>query len=194
MAMVGAFSACAEGDGLEVLWWQVGEWDDYSETGESLWRVSVEQRDGSYTTAGDLGVDSARIREVTTDTYLKIMDIDEYGNALDFTLDSMGVPMTWVADVSSFASGSTEYAFVIELGNYESGTWSTLAVSESVSYADLSRNDHIVTVQNTGSYDPQYATPWAPATYVVPEPDSGLLILVGSALFALKRKRRRVNG
>lgn len=191
MAFAGAFSACAEGDGLQVLWWQVGDWED--ETGASLGDVIVERlNNGGYTTAAELGVDSARIREVTTDTYLQILDIDEYGNTLDFTLDSMGVPMTWVADVSDFASGSAGYAFVIELGNYESGIWSTLAVSESASYADLYGNGHIVT--STGTYDPQYAAPWAPTSYVMPEPDSALLTLMGCALLALKRKRRMANG
>lgn len=180
--------AFAEGDGLQVLWWQVGDWED--ETGSSLGDVIVERFNGAGpTTAAELGVDSARIREVTSDTYLKMLDIDEYGNVLDFSLDGMNVPMTWVADVSGFSSGSAGYAFVIELGNYESGVWSTLAVSESASYADLHANRHVVSIRDTGSFDPQYATPWAPATYAVPEPGSGLLTLVGCMLLALKRRR-----
>lgn len=193
LMMIGAFSAFAEDDGLHVLWWQVGDWED--ETGASLGDVSVERlHGGGYTTAADLGVDSARIREVTTDTYLKMLDIDENGNVLDFTLDSMDVPMTWVADVTGFASGSAGYAFVIELGNYESGTWSTLAVSDAASYSDLYSNSHIATISDTGTYDPQYAAPWMPTAYVVPEPDSALLTLLSCALQALRRKRRIANG
>ena len=191
IALVGAFSACAEGDGLEVLWWQVGDWED--ETGTSLGNVSVERlHNGGTTTAAELGVDSARIREVTTGTYLKMLDIDESGTTHAFTLDSMSVPMTWVADVSAFSSGSAAYAFVIELGNYESGTWATLAVSESASYADLRSNGHIYDAADT--YMPGYASSWTPTSYVVPEPNSGLLTLMGCILFALKRKRRLNHG
>lgn len=193
VALLGAFSSFAAGDGLEVLWWQVGDWED--ETGASLAGISVERvnHDG-YTTAAELGVDSARIREVNSGTYLKMLDIDEYGNVLDYSLESMSIPMTWVADVSEFASGSAGYAFVIELGNYQSGSWATLAVSETASYADLYANNHVMTVRDAGSYIPQFATPWAPTYYVVPEPSSDLLTLVGCMLLALKRKRRESNG
>lgn len=193
MALAGVLSACAEGDGMEVIWWQVGDWEDTTETGDSLGSVLVDLcNGGGFTTAKDLGVGSARIREVNSGDYLKILEIDEYGNIHDFSLDSMNVPMRWVADVSGFASGSAESAFVIELGNYESGTWSMLAVSESASYVDLRGSGHIVNASET--YEPMYATPWAPTTYFVPEPNSALLTLVGCALLALRRKRRRSHG
>ena len=186
-----ACAACA--DGLTVLWWQVGDWTDETETGESLRNVVVSRIDGTTTTAYDLDATAARIREVSTGTYLKIMDIDEYGHPIDFTLDYIDVPMRWVADISSFSSGSPEYAFVIELGNYESGSWSMLAVSESATYTDLVNNGHI---EVSGDYNPQVIAPWMPTAYVVPEPTSGVLVLVGAALLALRRRRGlgRANG
>ena len=180
-------------DGLTVLWWQVGDWQDETETGESLGDVAVERvNGGGMTNAKDLGVTHARIREVSTGTYLKIMDVDEYGNPLGFTLDAIDVPMRWVADLSDFSSASPEFAFIIELGNYDGSSWSTLALSETASYGDLVAQNNIVT---DSDYNPMYATPWMPKSYVVPEPNSGLLVLVGVALVMLKRKRReRAHG
>ena len=180
--------ACAvRADGLTVLWWQVGDWLDDTPTGESLAQVPVERvNGGGWTTAQDIGVTHARIREVSTGTYLKILDMDDDGNTLDFTLDAIDVPMRWVADISDFASGSPEYAFIIELGNYDGSDWSTLALSEATSYADLAANHNIETASN---YNPNPITPWMPTSYVVPEPTSGMLVLVGAALLALRRRR-----
>ena len=186
-ATFAAYTALADGDdGLKVLWWQVGDWLDDSETGESLADVSVKLISGGTTTAADLGVTHARIREVSSGSYLKIMDIDEDGNPIDFTLNAIDVPMRWVADISDFASGSPEYVFVIELGNYEGSSWSMLAVSETATYADLAANGNIIT---RSDYNPAYATPWMPMSYVVPEPTSGMLVFVGAALLALRRRR-----
>ena len=108
-----------------------------------------------------------------------------------FTLDAINVPMTWKADVSAYASGSPEYAFIIELGNWDGSNWSTLALSETASYADLVANNHIDT---SSGYNPNPVAPWMPTSYVVPEPSSGLLLLVGAALLALRRRKRRAHG
>ena len=172
---------------LTVLWWQVGDWEDDSETRDSLSQVVVQRlHDGGTTTAADLGVTHARIREVSSGTYLNILDMDDSGNPTDFTLASMDVPMRWVADISNFTGGSPEYAFVIELGNYTEGTWSTLAVSETATYTDLLAANNIDTSHD---FNPFYVTPWNPTAYVVPEPTSGVLVLVGAALLALRCRR-----
>ena len=183
-AVLLASTACADGDsGLMVLWWQVGDWQDETETGESLANVAVELVNGETSNAKALGVTHARIREVSTGALLPILDPDNVSGA---PLADMDVPMRWMADVSAYASGSPEYAFVIELGNYDGSNWATLAVSETATYADLSANGNIIT---SSDYNPQFATPWMPTAYVVPEPTSGMLVLVGAALLALRRRR-----
>ena len=181
------FLACtvrAEDDGLRVLWWQVGDMTDPTSLGD----VKVQKvNDGGETTAADLGVTHARIREVSTDTYLKMLN----PATQTFTLDAINVPMTWRADVSAYASGSPEYAFIIELGNWDGSNWSVLALSETVSYNSLDANSHI---DHVSGINPNPITPWVATSYVVPEPSSGLLLLVGAALLALRRRKRRAHG
>ena len=183
----------AHADDLMVLWWQVGDPEDFSPDGESLNNVIVQGVNGAGpTTAYDLGVNAARIYESSTDTFLYMLnpaDID-HPTIVSFDLSQMYVPTLWQANISGFSSGNLEYAFVIELGNYESGTWSTLAVSEPATYNDLVN----AIAPAEGGYTPHYVTPWNPAAYVVPEPSSGLLVLVGAALLALRRRKRRAHG
>ena len=179
-------AARAEDDGLRVLWWQVG---DLTEGPASLENVKVKRvNGGGMTTAAELGVTYARIREVTTGNLVFMLNPDtgDYSSMV-----AMDVPMTWYADVSAYASGSPERAFIIELGNWDGSNWSTLALSETASYADLAANSHIDT---SSGYNPNPITPWIPKSYVVPEPTSGMLVLVGAALLVLRRRKRRAHG
>ena len=175
--------ACA--DELMVLWWQVG--DELDEDGTSLADIPVKYVDGSgtYTTAAALGVEEARLREVSTGNYLMMLDPETD----TFSLDSIGVPMVWQADVSAYSAGSPEYAFVIELGNYESGTWAALATSEAVTYSDLVEV-HNAIARWSHAYSPEYVQPWIAEGYTVPEPSSGLLIAAGAVLLGLRRRRK----
>ncbi len=181
-------------DDFMVLWWQVGDAEDWGDDGVSLQNVVVDGVNGApSTTAYDLGVNAARIRATSgdTETYLSMLNPTAQDNPtvvrLDYDMDYMYVPTIWQADITDFANGSPEYAFVIELGNYENGDWSTLAVSETVSYNDLVTSEAIA--QSNGAYNPNYAKPWVASSYVIPEPTSGMLVLVGAALLALRRRR-----
>ncbi len=92
------------------------------------------------------------------------------------------------------AGDSAGYSFVIELGNYEEGgDWSALAISEAMSYGQLLNSKHAIVNTDLG-IDPSVLAPWNPQTYVVPEPSSGLMLVVGAALLALRRKRERAHG
>ena len=82
--------------------------------------------------------------------------------------------------------GDANLVFTIEIGNYTGGNWYTLAVSESWNVAQLKEGDHIRSAQ-MGQYGWEC---WAGGSYSVPEPSSGLLILIGAGLLALRRRRR----
>lgn len=87
------------------------------------------------------------------------------------------------ASLSSL-SDAESYNYAIELGTLVGGEWNILAVSDSRTFSQL---------ENFVQYDAM-SVPidiWTPQAYSVPEPTSGLLILIGVALLALRRKEVR---
>ena len=90
-------------------------------------------------------------------------------------------------------SNASELSFAIELGNYDNGTWTTLATSGSLAYSSLVNAEGAsgyTYLTTSDALSLKGLTPWAPQTYPVPEPSSGLLVLIGASLLALRRRRR----
>lgn len=93
---------------------------------------------------------------------------------------------TGYADVAGYAGLSPETYFMIEIGIYDADSnWVIAAVSTSSSYAELVEQGFIM----PGNIVTPEQTPWTGGHYSIPEPTSGLLILVGGALLALRRKQ-----
>lgn len=165
-------------EGGEVLWWMV---DDLSS-------ISAE-KDGVSVTASELGVNAARVRYETADAsgYLPV-----YGVAGDDVYPTTGtgaaalLPGEYFSSLGSFTGAS--YSFVLELGNWSNGAWvQTSMESTAVSYNDLELDRHIAEWRDT---TPVYSQPWTPTSFsVVPEPTGGVLMLLGTALLALRRRR-----
>ena len=85
-------------------------------------------------------------------------------------------------DISAYSTG---YSFYVELANFESANnVTTVAKSGTVTYSDLS--SHIVTTLS----DVPSVTPWHASNYEsVPEPTTGLMLLLGLSLVSLKRRK-----
>ena len=162
---------------VEVLWWQVGDPLDEG----SLSDVQITTFHEGVKSAADLGVSEARIRVVGTDEYLMMMPIDGSADP------ALPVPADWYASVVS-PYASAEYSFAIELGNWDwqTGTWTMIATSDAVSYTTLKTGGHIAEWDGT---DPSAPSVWQPTSYVIPEPSGGMLMLMGFALLALRRRR-----
>ena len=178
--------SCEAAEGGEVLWWMVGE--DYK-------NITGTTTDGSGTTmtAGELNVSDARVRwqNGSDSGYLTLYGLDSNGKV--YELEGAGgaeVPAMFFGSLSDLAGDLTSYSFVLELGNWDDGSWiHTSMASEAVSYDNLKAQMHISQWHET---TPTYGTPWNPTTgyTVVPEPSSGLMLLVGGAFLMLRRRRR----
>lgn len=161
MMGLGAFVARAT---EEVLWWQVP--DD----------ATVATFHEGDKLASELGADEARIITSAGD-YLVIPPPDE---------QSLEIPMdgAWFAILPDSPEG---LSFMVELGNWENGTWTGIAQSRSYTYEQL---ETYIIHDWSGPDAIPALKPWVADGYVVPEPSSGILLLIGGGLLALRRKRR----
>ncbi len=127
----------------------------------------------------------------TTPIFLNLFTSDGEGGLSEvgtFTDVALGYAGPLWADVTGYEDPA--WSFMIELGNFDdSGTedvWTVMAYSEKATYDQLRRF-----IQPGEIPDPTM-TPWQGGAYAVPEPTSGLLVMLGGALLALRRRRKVV--
>ena len=131
-------------------------------------------------------------QDVFLDLYIPGSDVDEGGGAWGVEFSDAGgywgagVPTGNQSPSGDFSAGTPEYSFIVELGNIDSSdNWTTVATSASAAYSDLGDFIH-----ETFDINPGQIAVWSPTQFsAVPEPSSGLLMAVGLALLALRRKR-----
>ena len=94
-----------------------------------------------------------------------------------------------IASLLSSDTYSTGYSFYIELMNKDTdGNWYTVG-SVDKNGVNYSWNDIQAHVYSSSSMSMSLATPLTSGTAHIPEPTSGLLMLFGGALLALRRRR-----
>ena len=184
----------------DVLYWMIDDTATVTPWGGGE-AVSVGDFFSSHELAGEGSAFAARIRvtggNITEDTFL---DLYIPGHGLDVGGGEYGVEFSevggyWGAGVPTgnqspsgdFSAGSPEYSFIVELGNIDSSdNWTTVATSAAATYSSLADYIH-----QTFDMNPSSMAVWTPTEFAaVPEPSSGLLVTIGLAVLALRRKRK----
>ena len=140
-------------------------------------------------TWNNLGVNAARVVSMDGDVASPLNLSYNSGGTLTPTgvsVVNMNVHMPLYAAMPDDPSSRS---FAIELGNYNDGTWTTLATSGSLNYNNLKAAGYTY-MPSAGDLALATLTAWAPTAYPVPEPSPGLLLLLGASLLALKRRWR----
>ena len=180
----------------EYLWWVVDEPS-----------VTYTDKDGSHTTgtenlwlnteSGRMYISDARVRvqnsSAGVDEYLTIMFPDEGLEADSVSVEPLpahcgDVWAIWIPKSAQYEG----YSFAIELGNYanweDPNSWTALATSGFKTYADI--KDYIAEIET----EVPISEYWNPNQFTavggaIPEPTSGMLVLIGAGLLALRRRR-----
>lgn len=194
----------------KVLYWMV---DDTAEVSldDGVTTMSIGDYFNSYSSQeGNSGLFAARIRvtggDITEPTFLSLYYLDDQGNVqlepgnigVDFFDNAgywgAGVPTGNQSPSGSHANHTPEYTFLVELGNISwdgsTASWvETIADSGTpLRYSDLVSSGYI---HESFDLNPPAGQIWTPTQFnEVPEPSSGLLVLIGGALLALRRRRK----
>ena len=198
-----ALTAGVASAGDDVLYWMVDnsatvEKDGVTSSISSFFE-SYDAPDGSAFAARVrvTGGDIQDGQDVFLDLYIPGYGVDEGGGEYGVEFSDVGgywgagVPTGNQSPSGDFSAGTPEYSFIVELGNIDSSdNWTTVATSASAAYSDLGDFIH-----ETFDINPGQIAVWSPTQFsAVPEPSSGLLMAVGLALLALRRKRTEREG
>ncbi len=130
-------------------------------------------------------------QDVFLDLYTKEYGLDVGGGEYGVEFSEVGgywgagVPTGNQSPSGDYSAGTPEYSFIVELGNIDSSdNWTTVATSAAATYSSLADYIH-----QTFDMNPSSMAVWTPTRFdAVPEPSSGLLVAIGFAILALRRK------
>lgn len=189
-------STCAvrAGDESVLLWMVTDPLDNQSGLSIEQLRYVRDMADGEKYAIARIAVfdgDGNRVVGADGDAYLYVWGEDQKRDNVGVLLPSNEGSWTsenpTYADVSAYSGVDPSYSFMIEIGIYQEDTdlWMILAHSQSATYDELYRAGYIY----DGNLEAPEHTPWSGGVYSIPEPSSGLLILIGAGLLALRRRR-----
>lgn len=166
-AVLGVLSACAlRAEEDSYLYWMIG-----SEAAASF--------------ATEMGVSSlegytAKLWSTDTSGYLNLYSVPDSVQTVVTSVDAVGAQL---AGVAASLGGSPGGSFFVELWN------SSGLQGRSQEYTYQSLQDYIGTVKFTSKL-PKNAFALVGGFRAVPEPSSGLMLLIGLSALALRRKKR----
>ncbi len=115
--------------------------------------------------------------------YLNLLDGDGGSVVSAVTTPSDAMANVQYADITDYSS--SEYSFYFEMLSLEGDNWVQGYTSSVMTYEQLNIAGYI----SSGGISASSVKVWT-ASVFIPEPTSGLLLLVGGSLLALRRKRR----
>lgn len=191
-ALLLSVAAQAEDAQLDVFYWQFDDTPDNSiirtPQGEVIGFDQIPLIDGNapqYARVKVSGLESG------VPVYLKIIDGTDFSltdfDAAEIAGDSTYGHQTGVTMSDNTGYTNPSYIYTLELGYFtDKGDWIMMASSQGEAYSTLEEQFH----QGDEIWRPGQMA-WTPDVSV-PEPSSALLMLVGGALLALKRRRQVV--
>ena len=175
----------------DVLYWMIDDTATVDGEAISTFFANYEAAEGSAF-AARIRVTGGNITEDTfLDLYLPGYGLDVGGGEYGVEFSEVGgywgagVPTGNQSPSGNYSAGSPEYSFIVELGNIDSSdNWTTVATSAAATYSSLADYIH-----QTFDMNPSSLAVWTPTSFnAVPEPSSGLLVTIGFAILALRRK------
>lgn len=154
----------------------------FASAGVLYWQVEGENPGDTFTSAT---LYTSTDRNATGASATALATVSEEKGTL-FT-DSNGTYSDQMqTDISAYSGNSPEYFFFVEMANYNGGDTKRGYV---YSYQDLVNAGYVAT-NPFGSADVVAASGVANLGSSTPEPTSGMLLLIGGSLLALRRRRR----
>lgn len=110
-----------------------------------------------------------------------------YIDGVDSQSDKRSTALTQT-DISAYEGDG--YLFYVEMSNYNNGNYETVATGYKYSYDELVSSGYVA-ASPLEVNDAIAAASGANFGSPIPEPSSGLLLLIGGAMLALRRRRQK---
>jgi len=178
-----AFALIAVSSQASYLYWQLDN------------TVAMQNTGTSYTlgqTTGDTLWYSAKVWAVngSSQTAMELGTVDTAGQYQSLGVDEIGTAGRYLVNLGDMTGDGYSY-YVEYLGyNYNTGETGQIGTGTSSTYEQLASS--IVDYNSSGLIPVETASVWHGGTANAPEPTSAMLMLLGVAGLALRRKQRKI--